>query len=510
MSDEQIGGPGSKTAGGLFVGVGASAGGLDALTKLLDGLPAASGFVFVVVQHLDPRHPSLLAELLGRRTPMPVVQAEDGALAEPGHVYVIAPNARLTIEKGVLRVTDPPPGVPHAIDAFFRSLAEDQGEDAVAILLSGSGGDGTEGMRAVKERGGLTLAQSPETAQHDSMPLRAIEAGLVDRVLPVEQMPAMLLEHARGRAASRPAEATPRDAELAERLGEICALLRERTGHDFREYKEATLLRRVRRRVQAERCASVADYVRVLAQDADEAARLLDDLLIGVTHFFRDPAAFEALEREVLPGIVARAGADVPIRIWVAGCASGEEAYSLAILVREQLERSGARRPVQIFATDISGEAIAEARAGCYGAELAEHVSPERLERFFAREGARYRVAKELREMCIFSQQSLIRDPPFSLLDLIACRNVLIYLDAELQRRLVPLFHYGLRPGGYLFLGSSEFLAGNPELFETVDREHRILRRSDAVPRPFVRFPLGAAQAAARAAWIGPPGSRRP
>ena len=496
------GGPGAA----LVVGLGASAGGLEPMQEFLEHVPEASGLVFVVIQHLEPNHPSMLAELLARHTAMPVLQASDGLPLEPDHVYVIAPGTLLTIEKGVFHVVTYEGPSSSLIDAFFHSLAQDQGEQAVAALFSGAGHDGTVGLRAIKEHGGLTLAQPPETATHDCMLQSAIGAGLVDHVVPVAQMPAIITEHAQHLTKFTGAAAAENlDEQLAAHLGKICALIHQRTGHDFSRYKEGTLLRRIRRRLQVQHLESVEGYLHFLETDAAEAEGLLKDLLIGVTQFFRDPEAFQALAQQIIPRIVQGKSADAPIRIWVPGCASGEEAYSIAILLREHLERLETRHFVQIFATDLDAAMLAEARHGRYPADIVDQVSPERLARFFVRDpsngsgrAADFQAGKELREMCIFSEHSLIRDPPFSQLDLISCRNVLIYLSAELQKKLVPLFHYALRPGGFLFLGPSEGISGSPELFEPTDKRNRIFRRKETVTRPVVEFPL-ASRSAARA-----------
>ncbi len=489
MGEQRTAGP--RLGYGLFVGIGASAGSLEALGRFLDGLPAESGMTLVVVQHLERRHPSALAELLGKHTRMPVQQAEDGVRAQPDHVYVIPPNAVLTLARGVLRVAPAvETGLRTPIDAFLRSLAQDRGEGAVGIILSGAGTDGTAGLRAIKENGGLTLAQAPETARYDSMPQSAIAAGLVDFALPVEEMPARLQAYAASVTEARQKGNDAVDAQVTASLGAICEILQRNTGHDFSHYKRGTLLRRIRRRIQIQQAASVADYVRCLEENTAEAELLHGDLLIGVTHFFRDPEVFAALAEQVIPAIVENGDLSAPVRIWVPGCASGEEAYSMAILAREHAARVDFTRSVHVFATDIDGELLATARQGSYSGEIREHLSPERLERFFTREGSSYRVARELRELCTFSEHSLIKDPPFSSLDLISCRNVLIYLAADLQRKLVPLFHYALRPGGYLLLGPSESLAGHPDLFVAVDKVHRIFRRNDSAVRPRVEFPL--------------------
>jgi two-component system CheB/CheR fusion protein len=486
----------------LIVGVGASAGGLEALEQLFSRLPARGGLAYVVVQHLAPQHASMLAQLLGRRTEMPVVEAKDGMWARFDHVYVIAPGTILGIRGGAFQVASAEAERHDQIDAFLRSLADDQGERAIGILLSGSGADGTTGLRAIKERGGLTLAQTPETAKYDAMPRSAIEAGVVDHVLLAEEMPAKLIERAEAVAGGRvraaapaaaepsPGRALPSDEQVAASLERIFPILQRRAGHDFSHYKRGTVLRRLRRRLQLRRSPSLDEYLDFLGKDPQEPELLAKELLIGVTQFFRDPEAFEYLARHVLPQIVAAGSADEGLRIWVPGCASGEEAYSIGILVHERLAGLEAAPPVQIFATDIDAEAIAEARQGRYPADIAERVSPERLARFFTREGASFQVVQGLREMCIFSEHSLIRDPPFLNLDLISCRNLLIYLDAELQKKLVPVFHYALERGGFLFLGSSESLAEHPELFETVDKRFRVFRRLESLTRSVAELPL--------------------
>ena len=489
--------------GPLVVGIGASAGGLEALEQFFSHVPKGSGLAYVVVQHLAPQHASMLPEILGRRTEMPVVQANDGVSAQPDNVYVIAPGTTLGISGGSFQVASADAERHGQIDLFLRTLAEDQGERAVGVLLSGSGADGTIGLRAIKDHGGLTIAQTPETAKYDDMPRSAIDAGLVDYVLPPEEMPAKLLDHAQGvaegrvRAVASPAVAPPApggeshsDEQLAAALDRVFQTLQRSTGHDFSHYKRGTVLRRLRRRLLLRRPASLAEYLDLLGKDAKEANLLTNDLLIGVTQFFRDPETFEHLGLHVLPHIIAANGADEGVRIWVPGCASGEEAYSLGILLREQLAQLSPAPHVLIFASDIDVEAIAEARQARYPADIAEHVSSGRLARFFTRDGSTYQVTKEVREMCIFSEHSLIRDPPFLGLHLISCRNLLIYLDAELQKKLVPVFHYALKPGGYLFLGPSESLAEHPELFEMVDKRFRIFRRAESVIRPVVEFPL--------------------
>ena len=487
------------------VGLGASAGGLDAFQKFFSRMPSDSGMAFVLVQHLDPHHRSLLPELLSKATRMSVAQANDETPVQPDHVYVIPPNTSLTIEGGVLRVrpAEGESGLRLPIDRLFGSLAEDQGHNAVCVLFSGSGSDGTIGLRAVKEHGGMAMAQSPETAQHDPILRSAISTGLVDHVLPPEELADKLMEYATYLRRLRD-EQGPEALVLAtsDELTRICTTLLHKTGHDFRRYKPPTPVRRIQRRMQVLQAASVAAYIERLREGPGEADQLFRDLLIGVTHFFRDPDAFAVLASDVIPRLVDVATVDGTLRVWTPGCSTGEEAYSVAILLREQILRQDAHSRVQIFAGDIDDEALEFARNGRYAEGIAEHVTPERLERFFIRHDHVYQVAKEIREMCLFSTHNLIKDPPFSRLDLVVCRNLLIYLEADAQRYVNSLFHYALHPGGYLFLGPSESLVGPPELFRTVDRKHRIFQRGATVARVIETLPaaLTARPPAGRAA----------
>lgn len=485
--------PGMPPRHGFIVGIGASAGGLEAFTTFFTHMPPDSGMAFVLVQHLDPVRPSLLPELLAPHTPMPVRPVADRMPVAPNHVYLIPPNTTLTIDRGVLCLAPPTEAHGHRmpIDHFFQSLAADQGARAIGIVLSGTGSDGTLGLVAIKECGGMTMAQAPESAQYDGMPQSAITRGVVDHVLPIAQMPATLLAYVQ-HGTNRPplTEAGAPQAETTAALRAICAILRQATGHDFSHYKLATLLRRIARRMQVLHSAAFDDYVERLRQDRREVDHLFQDLLISVTHFFRDEAAFDALAGTVIPNLLRNKGADVPLRVWVPGCASGEEAYTIAILLREQLARLEAPPPAQLFATDIDEHALDIARQGRYDVGIAAHVSAERLARFFVQEGHVYQVTKAIRELCLFSAHNLISDPPFARMDLIVCRNLLIYFDADLQRKLVPLLHYALAPQGYLFLGSSESVAAYPELFHTVDKQHRIFQRNDLLVRPYVDFPL--------------------
>jgi two-component system CheB/CheR fusion protein len=474
----------------ILVGIGASAGGLEALRVVLRKAPADAGLAFVVVQHQDPSGGELLAGVLGTSAPLPVVSVTEPVAAEAGRVYVAPPNTLLEVRDGVLH---PRPAASEkqrraSVDAFLRSLAADQGERAVGVVLSGAGTDGTLGLKAVTDAGGMTVAQDPATARYGSMPQNAVATGVVDHVLPPRRILAELLSHAqhlRGLAGADPAR---QSGEVEEALDRVCELLRQETDQNFKHYKHSTLVRRVQRRMQVLHLARASDYVTALEGSRAERQALFRELLIGVTSFFRDPDAFATLAREVVPRLLDGRGPGNPVRVWVPGCATGEEAYSLAMLFLEAAD--GGRPPaVQIFGTDINERAVHLARQGAYPQGIAEQVSRERLERFFVRQGGRYRVAKEVRELCLFSVHNLIGDPPFSRLDLISCRNLLIYLGPHLQKKLIPVFHYALRPNGYLFLGPSENLARQSDLFRTVSGRHRISqRRATVIPSP-IDFP---------------------
>ncbi|MBC8074525.1 MAG: PAS fold family protein, partial [Chloroflexales bacterium] len=479
--------PGEGPPPRLVVGIGASAGGLTAFTAFFSQMPVDSGIAFVLVQHLDPTHHSLLAELLAQHTSMPVCPVVNQVPVAPNQVYVIPPNTTLSIEGGLLLLAPPAEAHGHRlpINHFFRALAADQGARAVGIVLSGLGSDGTDGLVAIKERGGMTMAQAPEVAGHPSMPQSAIMRGVVDYVLPVDQMPATLLAHLDH--GPQPLPALEDDGLLAASdaaLDTIFALLQQATGHDFRHYKRPTLLRRIARRMQAVQAHGADAYVSLLQQDRAEVERLFHDLLISVTQFFRDPAAFEALANSVIPQIFQAKDVGTPVRIWVAGCATGEEVYSLAMLLNEHMAQLESPPPVQLFATDIDEAALDSARRGRYGASIAGAVSAARLARFFTAEGGTYKVTKALRAVCIFSTHNLLSDPPFARMDLIVCRNLLIYVDAALQQLLMPVLHYALVAQGYLFLGASEGVTTHDGLFRTVDKQHRIFQRNDRVARP--------------------------
>ena len=485
-----------------IVGIGASAGGLAAFEAFFSGMPADTdefgrlitgpGMAFVLVQHLAPDHKSILADLIRRYTRLQVFEVADGMEVAPNCAYIIPPNRDMAFLNGTLQLLEPsaPRGRRMPIDFFFRSLAQDQRERAICIVLSGTGSDGTLGVRAIKGEGGMVMAQNPASTEYDGMPRSAIATGLVDYVLPPAEMPTQLIAyvtHAFGKP-PRPAAPPPKSENA---LKKILILLRAQTGHDFSQYKPSTIQRRIERRMAIHQIETLEGYVRFLQGAPEEVEALFRDMLIGVTHFFRDPEAFEALEEQVIPQLLAGKPADAAyadpgrsaVRVWVPGCSTGEEAYSLAILLVECQEALKQRFKVQVFATDIDNQAIAAARAGIYPASIAADVTPERLARFFVAEpdDSAYRICKGIRDMLVFSEQSVIKDPPLSRLDLISCRNLLIYLDSDLQKKLIPLFHYALNPGGFLFLGTSETVGEFTDLFAVLDRKLKLYQRKQDI-----------------------------
>ncbi|HAH05991.1 MAG TPA: hypothetical protein DCM05_05585 [Elusimicrobia bacterium] len=478
--------PAKAEAGFPIVGIGASAGGLAAFEAFFSGMPAgeALGMAFVLVQHLAPDHKSLLAELVKRYTRMQVCEAEDGMKVQPGCVYIIPPNRDMAFLDGALHLLEPaaPHGQRLAVDFFFRSLAQDQQERAVCVVLSGTGGDGTQGVRAVKGAGGMAMAQDPASAEHDGMPRSAIATGLVDFVLPPSEMPARLAAYAARAYGKAARAAAPEAPEGEDPLKKIFILLRAQTGHDFSHYKRNTIVRRVERRMAVQQVDRMDRYVRVLREHPAETEALFRDLLIGVTHFFRDPKEFQALEEKVLPRLFADKPAGSTVRVWVPACSTGEEAYSIAILLQERLDALKRNTQVVVFATDIDPRALECARAGVYPASIAADVSPKRLARFFSQDakGGSYRILKSIRDMMIFSEQDAVKDPPFSRLDLISCRNLLIYLGPELHKKLMSLFHYALNPGGTLFLGTAETVGESAGLFGALDRKAKLYLRKES------------------------------
>ena len=457
-------------AGPIIVGIGASAGGVQALQSFFDALPDRTGAAFVVVVHLDPQHQSELPSILGARTRMPVVQVNKTRTLEADHVYVISPNHRLRLVDHQISALafDEPHGKRAPIDLFLRSLAEHG--DGYAIILSGGGSDGTLGVRVVKAAGGIILVQDPDEAEFPSMPRNAIATGFADLVLPVRELAERLAELIRGKATS-PVVETQIDDSLLRR---ILAQLRARTGHDFTKYKRATVLRRIARRMQVNKTDNFVTYIELLRDSENEAHALLADLLISVTTFFRDKEVFEAVAKRVLPPIFEGRSENNSVRVWVPGCASGEEAYTIAMLLLEEASRHDERPPIQVFASDLDNRALSIGREGVYPAAIEADVSEERLRRFFTREKDVYRVRQELRDAVLFAGHDLLKDPPFSRIDLISCRNLLIYLDRESQEQVCSTLHYALNPGGFLVLGRSEIAESPPGLFRPVDRNFHI------------------------------------
>jgi two-component system CheB/CheR fusion protein len=475
-----------------IVGIGASAGGLEALKLFLTALEPESGLAFVLIPHLDPAHKSMMAQLLGRYTRMPVSEASDGERIVANRVYVIPPNRDLHIDGGLLHLTTPTDRhrATTPIDACLRSLARDQGERAIGIILSGTGSHGVLGVRELKVAGGLVMAQDPKTAQYDAMPRNAIATGLVDYVLAPDAMPAALLRYVR-HPYLHDESAGPQQDESTEFLKRILALLRARTKYDFRSYRKNMVARRIQRRMGLAHMTSEKDYLARLRDHPDEVTALCKDLLIGVTAFFREPAAFDVLQQRVLPELVRGRNSDTPLRVWVPGCATGEEVYSIGMLLIEAFTAQNKAVNLQIFATDIDEDSLEVGRLGCYPENIDSDVSPERLQRFFVRQNdGRYQVSEQLREVVIFAPQNLIGDAPFSRLDLVSCRNVLIYLDPDVQRKVVTLFHFALREGGYLLLGPSETIGPHVDMFEPVSKKWRVYRRIGPARRDLVEIPI--------------------
>ncbi|MFO7801053.1 MAG: CheR family methyltransferase [Desulfovermiculus sp.] len=489
---------GELARGFPVIGLGASAGGLEALKAFFSQVPEDSGMAFIVMMHLAPDQPSMLPELLQKVSAVPVSMASDGQSLVPDRVYIVPPRTEISIYKNVIQLLAPvDKAFSLPIDFFFRTLAADRKSRAAAVILSGTGSDGSVGLKEIKDHEGLVLAQSEESAKHDGMPGSARSTGLVDMTLDPEQMPRKLVSYFK-----QPVQAGAKKADdgpQGDWLQKIFALLRVQAGHDFSFYKTNTIQRRISRRMLLNQIEEYETYLAFLRQDPHELNALFQELLIGVTNFFRDPKSFESLKNEVLPKALAELQDDACFKVWVPGCSTGEEAYSLAITILECLDAfPGKRVCLQIFGTDIDKKAIAKAREGLYSASIQADVSQERLERFFSRQGNAYRIRKEVRDAIIFSVQDVLKDPPFSRLNLLSCRNLLIYLNTEAQKRLLPLFHYTLVPGGILMLGSSETIGGFNNLFKPLNYTWKIYKRRD-VPQHLldrVEFPTGRQEAA--------------
>jgi two-component system CheB/CheR fusion protein len=478
------------------VGIGASAGGIGALNAFFRGLPASPGMAFVVVQHLPPERESLMADILARHTPMPVRQIEEGVPVEINHVYVIRPGFTVTLKQGVFHLGEPVEKRGHRrpVDDFFRSLAQEQQERAVAVVLSGMGTNGTAGAQAIKAGGGICLAQVPETAEFAGMPSSVIHAGYADQILEPSEMAAALLRYVQqpyvapdNKRASHAQEAVQHESSA---LTDIFATLRTRTGHDFSGYKKPTVLRRIQRRMGLAGLQALGDYAARVREDQAETGALANDLMINVTGFFRDSESWEAFREAVVRPLVAGWHEPAPIRAWVTACASGEEAYTLAMLLAEEIERAGKRIEVKIFATDTADKALGLARAGVYPAGIEGDLSLERLDRFFEKEEHTYRIRRDVREMVVFAPHDLLRDPPFSRVDLCTCRNLLIYLEPEVQERVLTLMHFSLKERGHLFLGTAETLGASKDVFETISQKHRIYRKTGSSAHRYAQLPM--------------------
>jgi two-component system CheB/CheR fusion protein len=475
-----------------IVGVGASAGGLEAFTELLRGLPPNPGMAFLYVQHLEPHHASHLAEILTRSNTLPAQEASDGVKIEANRIYLIPPNANMALVDGSIRLS--PRSLVRTqhmpIDHLFRSLAGVLRARAIGVILSGGGTDGTLGFQAIKSEGGITLAQDEKTARHHSMPRTATLEGCVDYVLgPAEiaRQLARLVQHPYTRSGEVPV-ALPVAPEEGDPIAQIVTLLRASTDVDFSHYKRTTITRRIQRRMALRGLERVEDYLEHLRRDPGEVQALYQDFLIRVTQFFRDADAFDVLAEKAFPILLKGRPPATPIRVWVAGCATGEEVYSLAISLLEYMDRHDVRNPVKFLATDLNEAALEKARAGVYVDNIEIDVSPERLRRFFVRVDGHYQISKAIRELCVFSRHNMAKDPPFGHLDLVSCRNVLIYMESALQRRVLPVLHYALNPGGYLLLGSSENVGPFGDLFEAIDPRHRIYAKKPVRGAPPLDF----------------------
>jgi two-component system CheB/CheR fusion protein len=474
-----------------IVGIGASAGGLEALETFFSHLPHEANLAFVVIQHLSPKHKSIMSSLLMKHTPMKVLDLKDGVQIEPNHVYLNPPDKNVIIVKGRLFLTQPEQthGVNLPIDCFFRSLSEDLGEKAICIVLSGTATDGTLGLKAIKGEGGMTMVQDPDSAKYGGMPNSAIATGLVDYILPVERIPEELIRYVQHPYIEKPERIETAEQQFKNYAQKILGFLRTSTGLDFLHYKQTTTRRRIERRMAMHQIEKIENYFTYLQKTPAEVDALIKDLLIGVTSFFRDAEAFEILRKKVVPQLIKNNEPDTALRVWVAGCATGEEAYSLAIVFKEVMEELRKKVQIQIFASDIDADALDFARVGVYPDSIAADVSAQRLSRFFLKDETTYRIKKQIREMIVFAAQNLIKDPPFSRIDLVSCRNLLIYMEPVLQKKILPLFHYTLNPNGILFLGTSESIGEFSYLFEAITTKWKIFKPREYVVGQGIEYP---------------------
>ncbi len=474
------------------VGIGASAGGLEALERFFINMTENSGMAFIVVSHLDPTHISIMPELIQKSTKMKLFQAEDGMVVKPNHVYVAPANRDIGILHGTIQLIEPleAHGFRLPIDFFFKSLSADLGEKAICIILSGMASDGTSGLKTAKSNLGMVMVQDPKSAKFDGMPNSAIKTGLADYILLPEDMPDQLIRYISQKIKGVLLTKANSDGKFPDSFQKILILIRTHTGHDFSNYKQNTIYRRVERRMSIAQLDSIQSYIRLLQENPAEIENLFKEILIGVTNFFRDPESFEKLKK-LLSELVIRKPENSKIRIWIPGCSTGEEAYSVAIILRECMNKAKKNFNVQIFATDIDSEAIEKARIGSYSG-IEPDVSKERLKLFFSKDKGLYKIRKEVRDLIVFAPQSIVKDPPFTKLDLIVCRNLLIYFNAELQKKVIPIFHYSLLPNGILFLGSSETIGGFVDLFSMIEKKWKFYKKKDSIysAQPFIEFPL--------------------
>jgi len=474
-----------------IVGLGASAGGLEALEIFFSHMPANSGMGFVIIQHLSPTHKSVMGSLLAKDTKMEILEIKDGMTVKPDQVYLNPPNKDVIIINGTLQLLDPVKtgSINLPIDSFFRSMAEELSERAICVILSGTATDGTLGLKAIKGEGGLVMVQDPASAKYDGMPRSAIATGMVDFILPVEKIPGELVRYVKTPYVGPPKKVIRTDDQFNNYTQKVFGLIRSATGHDLTHYKQTTIRRRIERRMAIQQVAKIDDYVKYLRQTPSEVDILFKDMLIGVTNFFRDPEAFDVLKEKVLPELLNNKDPESVIRIWNVGCSTGEEAYSLAILFSEAMTMMKQHFDVQIFASDIDVEAIDFARLGTYPNSIAADVSQERLSQYFNKEGNTFKAKKQIRDMIVFAVQNVIKDPPFSKMDLVSCRNLLIYMDNVLQKKILPLCHYTLNKDGILFLGTSETIGKFTDLFQPVDSKWKIFKRKDAFMERPVEYP---------------------
>jgi len=474
-----------------IVGIGASAGGLETLQLFFSKMSPETNTAFVIIQHLSPNFKSIMASLLAKYTRMTVCEIEDGMTLAKNCVYLNPPNKNVAIFNRTLHLMAPvkSSAINMPIDFFFRSLSEDQKEKAIGIIVSGTASDGTLGIKAIKGEGGMVMAQDPDTAKYDGMPRSAIGTGLVDFILAVEKMPDALISYVKHPFLKSPGKINASQSNVQHQLQKVFSLIRSATGHDFSQYKQTNIRRRIERRLAVHQIDKLADYIIYMQKNSLEIDALFKDLVIGVTSLFRDPEAYQVIEEKVLPPLLQVKQSDEPLRCWVVGCSTGEEAYSLAVVVAEAMEKMGKHLNVQIFATDIDETAIENARKGCFPISIATDVSKTRLDRFFTKDEGVFRINKQIRDMVVFSLQSIIKDPPFSRLDLVSCRNLMIYLDHPLQKKIIPLFHYTLNSQGVLFLGTSETIGEFSDLFQPLNAKWKIFKRKESLREGTIDYP---------------------